>query len=149
MGQLLERLQGVVSSKSRRSRIEGNKKGSLETKDKENRVKSMLTQQNAKSIEHEVDCACKFSCCPASHHLSRLQHCIYRKTHICYKYFSFTQFLRVSIVDKGISSDLRTRSIELCPLNEIGERVVYSMPSSFVSVMPVQTFGAHWSWRTF
>ena len=60
MGQLLERLQGVVSSKSRRSRVAANKKGSRETKDKENRVKTLLAQQNARSVEHEIDCACKF-----------------------------------------------------------------------------------------
>ena len=63
MGQLLERLQGVVSSRSQRSRIEAKKKGSTSAKEKENRVSSLLAEQNAESIEHEVDCACKLVLC--------------------------------------------------------------------------------------
>lgn len=59
MGQLLERLQSVVSSRSRRSRVEANKKEARATKNKENRVAALLAEQIAETVEHEVDCACK------------------------------------------------------------------------------------------
>jgi len=62
MNQLLERLQSVASSRSRRKRQETGKDNTKRSsasanKDKENRVASMLASQDASAVEHEVDCA--------------------------------------------------------------------------------------------
>jgi hypothetical protein len=61
MNQLFERLQSVASSRSRRKRQEAGKEKRRNTTskntNKENRVASMFASQDARSVEHEVDCA--------------------------------------------------------------------------------------------
>ena len=67
MNQLLERLQSVATSRSRRKRMETGRETRRNTAmsgrtggerdNKENRVRSLVGSQDAREVEHEVDCA--------------------------------------------------------------------------------------------